>query len=113
MGKQFFLPYLFNEFPEMLNKMVAEFNARIDALAENEIDLIELEVLGVDYYIIKVFAGVAKNHIWSDAIVTFQCMNIPTAEDDYYFEVSEGIFNQYLDQHKTACERNNITIEGK
>lgn len=49
----------------------------------------------VEYIVTKIRAGVVENHKDSDAIVTLECMQIPSADYDYTFEVSEEYFAEY------------------
>lgn len=51
---------------------------------------------GIYYQVIKVFSGVIKKHINSEGMCTFQCMQIPSSDMDYYFEVSEEFFRNHI-----------------
>lgn len=105
--QKFVLTWPWNEHEDAkqwLKDKVAYANQLLDQIYEEEksADLDEtqhpffLNFSGIYYQVIKAFPGVIEGHKDSEAICTFQCMQIPSADDDYYFEVTEGFFQDYI-----------------
>ena len=89
---------------EKIEKLVKEINEALDDIAYVELDEIYdkksirhkhlLQICGVVYIPVKLHLGVIKEHEHSEAIATFELLQVPSA-DTYFIEANQVYIEIY------------------